>query len=330
MVSRERPPLVAASPEGGKDGSSIESLGGTIYLAPEGFEAELRAELGRDAAPVAPDSRLFFAPGARRASAWAADVWLDPVRVRFGSITDAAKALRSLGGTWSLFPTSHHRRAALISEQLPQADTRPLVFPAPPSSAPRGAFTLLSANEILAAARCTSPFPNGEARFVEDHVRPPSRAYLKLWEAFTLVGRRPPPGARCVDLGSSPGGWTWVIERLGARVISVDKAPIAPALMKLTRVRYVKDSAFALDPASVGRVDWMLSDVICYPSRSAALIERWLVAHPHASFVVTIKLQGETDTSAVRALERVPGARLVHLHHNRHELTWIRVAPEPE
>jgi 23S rRNA (cytidine2498-2'-O)-methyltransferase len=120
-----------------------------------------------------------------------------------------------------------------------------------------------------------------------------------------------------------------VIERLGARVISVDKAPIADRLMKLTRVRYVKDSAFAIDPAGVGRVDWMLSDVICYPSRSASLIERWLGAHPRASFVVTIKLQGEADTSAVRALERVPGARLVHLHHNRHELTWIRVAPEP-
>jgi 23S rRNA (cytidine2498-2'-O)-methyltransferase len=318
------------STESGKDGSSIEPLGGTIYLAPEGFEAELRSELGRGASPVAPDSRLFFAPGARRPSAWAADVWLDPVRIRFGSIADAAKALRSLGRSWSLSPTSHHRRAALISEQLPLVDARPLVFPAPAPAAPapRGAFTLLSANEILAASRCTSPFPNGEARFVEDHVRPPSRAYLKLWEAFTLVGHHPRPGARCVDLGSSPGGWTWVLERLGARVISVDKAPIADALMKLTRVRYVKDSAFAIDPASVGRVDWMLSDVICYPSRSASLIQRWLAAHPHASFVVTIKLQGEADTSAVRALDPVPGARLVHLHHNRHELTWIRVAPE--
>jgi 23S rRNA (cytidine2498-2'-O)-methyltransferase len=326
MVSRGPPD---AGEERGKDGSSIEPLAGAIYLASEGFEAELRAELGRGASPVAPDSRLFFAPGARRPSAWAADVWLDPVRIRFGSIADAAKALRSLGRSWSLSPTSHHRRAALISEQLPLADIRPLVFPAPAPSAPRGSFTLLSANELLAASRCTSPFANGEARFVEDHVRPPSRAYLKLWEAFTLVGHHPRPGARCVDLGSSPGGWTWVIERLGARVISVDKAPIADRLMKLTRVRYVKDSAFAIDPASVGRVDWMLSDVICYPSRSASLIQRWLAVHPHASFVVTIKLQGEADTSAVRALDHVPGARLVHLHHNRHELTWIRVAPEP-
>jgi 23S rRNA (cytidine2498-2'-O)-methyltransferase len=189
---------------------------------------------------------------------------------------------------------------------------------------------LVGPNELLASAPCTSPFPNGEARFVEDHSGPPSRAYLKLWEAFTVAGRHPRPGARCVDLGSSPGGWTWALERLGARVLSVDKAPIDPRLTKLTRVRYLKDSAFALDPnpTKVGRIDWVLSDVICYPERSVRLIERWMTAHPDASFVVTIKLQGATDISPVRVLDGVPGARLVHLHHNRHELTWIRIAPD--
>jgi 23S rRNA (cytidine2498-2'-O)-methyltransferase len=90
----------------------------------------------------------------------------------------------------------------------------------------------------------------------------------------------------------------------------------------------VKDSAFAIEPATVGRIDWVFSDVICYPERSARLIERWLAVHPAASFVVTIKLQGATDTSAVRTLAAMPGARLVHLHHNRHELTWIRLGPE--
>jgi len=180
---------------------------------------------------------------------------------------------------------------------------------------------------MLASADCSSPFPNGEVQFVEDRTAPPSRAYLKLWEAFTIAGRHPRPGDRCVDLGSSPGGWTWALERLGARVISVDKAPIAERLTRLTRVRYVKDSAFAIDPTKVGRVDWLVSDVICYPARAGKLIERWLAAHPGASFVVTIKLQGETDTTPLRDLESIDHARLVHLSHNRHELTWIRLGP---
>ena len=65
---------------------------------------------------------------------------------------------------------------------------------------------MLDPETMLAAAQCTSPFPNGEIGFVEDRIGPPSRAYLKLWEALTLIGSRPGPGERRVDLGSSPGG----------------------------------------------------------------------------------------------------------------------------
>jgi 23S rRNA (cytidine2498-2'-O)-methyltransferase len=42
---------------------------------------------------------------------------------------------------------------------------------------------------------------------------------------------------------------------------------------------------------------------------------------------VTIKLQGETDMAPLRDLAGIEGARLVHLAHNKHELTWIRLAP---
>jgi 23S rRNA (cytidine2498-2'-O)-methyltransferase len=307
----------------------IESIGGVVHLAAPGFEAELAAELGPEAMRFAPAGRLFRAPITPHVPAWAVNTWLDPVRVRFGSISEAATALLGLGHRWALCSTTLHRRAALIAGKLPRLSFPPLVFPSPPPSAPLGAWTLVAPDEIVASARCTSPFPDGEVRFVEDHVRPPSRAYLKLWEAFTLAGRHPRPGDRCVDLGSSPGGWTWALERLGARVISVDKAPIDERLTRLTRVRYVKDSAFAIDPRKVGRVDWLVSDVICYPSRALPLVERWLAAHPGASFVVTIKLQGEIDPAPLRDLAAIAGARLVHLSHNKHELTWIRLAPAP-
>ena len=41
-------------------------------------------------------------------------------------------------------------------------------------------------------------------------------------------------------------------------------------------------------------------------------------------FVCTVKFQGETDHDTARALAAIPGGRLVHLFHNRHELTFIR------
>jgi 23S rRNA (cytidine2498-2'-O)-methyltransferase len=178
---------------------------------------------------------------------------------------------------------------------------------------------------MLAAPHCTSPFPNGEVHFVEDRTGPPSRAYLKLWEALTLIGRRPEPGEVCLDLGSSPGGWSWALQQMGARVISVDKAPLAPAVERLGGMEHRQESAFALDPKTVGQVDWLFSDVVCYPARLLALVERWLAAATCRNFVCTIKFQGPTDHEITRRFAAIPGSRLRRLFHNKHELTWIRV-----
>lgn len=307
-----------------------EPLDGTLYVAPPGYEAELASELGASTSRVTPDGAMLLVRGPTRAAAWAANTWLEPVRIRFTSVDDGAAAVLALGGRdlrWALAPSAFHERAALIAAKLPAVNAKRIAFPSPAPKRAPGSWCLVEEDLIIASARCTSPFANGEPRFVEDHVRPPSRAYLKLWEAFTLAGHTPRPGDRCVDLGSSPGGWTWALERLGARVISVDKAPIDERLTRLTRVRYVQDSAFAIDPSGVGRVHWLVSDVICYPARIVALIQRWLAVHPSAGFVITIKFQGDTDMAPLRELEGIDGSRLVHLHHNKHELTWIRTPP---
>jgi Predicted SAM-dependent methyltransferase len=58
-----------------------------------------------------------------------------------------------------------------------------------------------------------------------------------------------------------------VLAKLGARVIAVDKAPLDPAVAALPGVEIRQASAFALDPAEIGPVDWLFSDVICYPAR---------------------------------------------------------------
>jgi 23S rRNA (cytidine2498-2'-O)-methyltransferase len=182
---------------------------------------------------------------------------------------------------------------------------------------------LLDATTILAAADCASPFPHGEVRFVEDRAGPPNRAYLKLWEALTLIDRRPQPGELCLDLGASPGGWSWVLAKLGARVIAVDKAPLEPEVGRLPGIDFHRASAFSIEPASIGPVDWLFSDVICYPARLLALVERWRAAGLARNLLCTLKFQGETDHATARRFAAIPGSRLMHLHHNKHELTWI-------
>lgn len=295
--------------------------GSTAYLAAEGYEAELAHELG---SVERRHGRLLVAAGAPRPAAWAVNVWRDPQEIEIPSIGAAAAKLRAFQRNWAVYAPVFHRRAVLIQEKLPKVSAKPLVFGTPPPAAPLGSWTLLDAGTLFAAPSCTSPFPHGEARFVEDREGPPSRAYLKLWEALTLIGRCPAPGEFCVDLGSSPGGWSWALARMGARVLSVDKAPLAPAVACLPGVEYRAESAFALDPRAVGPVDWLFCDVVCYPERLLRLVERWLAAGTCRNFVCTIKFQGVTDHAVTRRFAALPGGQLRHLFHNRHELTWSR------
>ena len=301
---------------------SAERLDATGYLAAEGFTDELVHELGtvREV-----HDRLVICDGPPRDAAWAQNVWLEPTLLEVESIGDAARQLRALQRNWALYSVACHRRAALVESKLPHVSARPIEPYSPLPSAPLGGWTMLEPDRVLCSPRCSSPFPHGEVRFVEDRQGPPSRAYLKLWELFTLLGTRPAPGERCVDLGSAPGGWTWVLSELGAEVLSVDKAELTAELAARPHVEHRRASAFSLDPTEVGSVDWLLSDVICYPSRLLALVERWLAAGTCRRFVCTLKFQGETDHETAARFAAIPGSRLVHLSHNRHELTWYRL-----
>lgn len=302
-----------------------EPLDQTVYLAPRAALAELVDELG-DVTDVLAE-RLVFAPGPPRPVTWAQNVWLEPREIPIASIGDGARALREIQRNWHLFDVERHvRRANLIAERLPHVSARPLAFPTPPPSAPLGAWTLLDRDRLLASPRCSTPVPDGRVVFEEDRVGPPSRAYLKLWEALTRWGRRPGPGDRCIDLGSSPGGWTWALAELGADVLSVDKAPLDPRVADHPGVTSVADSAFALDPAALavdGPLDWLVCDVACYPERLLALVERWLDARAARHFVCTIKLQGATDADVLERFAAIGGSRVLHLWHNRHEATWL-------
>lgn len=293
----------------------------TGYFAPIDKKEYLRKELKNITQEY---DRLFVAEGPVQNVHWAQNIWFDVQILPFTSISDAARKLKQLQRLWSFYPYKNIRRGELISAQLPYFSPKPISFPTKLPEAPLGCWTLLDANTLLAAAVCSSPFSQGEMHFIESKV-PPSRAYLKLWEVFTRLGKMPKPSETCLEVGASPGSWTWVLQQLGANVIAVDRAALAPAIAKLPRVRFLQQDAFSLTPKDLPKVDWIFSDVICYPEKLLEWIKIWLKDSPESNFVCTIKFQGEEGHKFIEEFEQIEGSQIVHLFHNKHELTWIRL-----
>jgi 23S rRNA (cytidine2498-2'-O)-methyltransferase len=160
--------------------------------------------------------------------------------------------------------------------------------------------------------------------FQEDKIMPPSRAYLKLWEFFTVYAPDVKPQGVALDVGSSPGGWTWVLRTMNLdKIISVDKAPIEKRIMDLGQIEFRGESAFGLDPNDFDEIEWFCSDIICYPERLLNLVKRFMDAGKVKNFVCTLKYQAQTDWESTLKFLEIPNSRIVHLHHNKHEVTWF-------
>ncbi len=210
--------------------------------------------------------------------------------------------------------------SVLLVQLLATTRERLLVSAAAPRTLARGGMDL-------------APWPAGAPPVADDRA-PPSRAYRKLEEAFQWMGAAPRAGQTCVDLGAAPGSWTVMAARRGARVIAVDRAPLAPEVARLLGVTTFAGNAFTYEPPRP--VDWLLSDVVCEPARAIALCDEWLGQARCRHLVVTIKFKGRDHYDALAALEpiltraRPAFSRIKHLAHNKNEVTvMVRDAGQP-
>ena len=252
----------------------------------------------------------------------------EPFFLAFNSIGEAAGELKKIQRNWAGSQYQFFRRSALIQEKLPYINLKDKTFPVQIPQSPMGFYTLISQNEILASAKTSSVLPAGKISFVEDHINPPSRAYLKLQESLTLAkiffnASLPEQGQKCFEAGACPGGWTWVLAGLGANIIAVDRSPLDSRLMQNPLVEFKAHDAFTLAPKDIGPCDWVFSDVICYPSRLLEWARKWLDSCLVKNMICTIKMQGKLDWESARRFEEIPNSRVVHLNYNKHELTWI-------
>ena len=157
---------------------------------------------------------------------------------------------------------------------------------------------------------------------------PPYLSSAQLHTQTQVRARSPSPAPRYEvrnqSLLAAPGGWTWVLASLGASVRAVDKAALDPRVAAMPGVEAVIESAFALPPEPV---DWLVCDVIAYPARLLALVQRWIAAGAARRIVCSVKFQGATDHDTAAEFAALPGGVLRHLHHNKHELTFFWQRP---
>jgi 23S rRNA (cytidine2498-2'-O)-methyltransferase len=108
----------------------------------------------------------------------------------------------------------------------------------------------------------------------------PSRSTLKLEEALHLFLSEKDwttllkPGSHAVDLGASPGGWSWQFASRGMRVTAVDNGGMDGQLLRSGRVRHIRGDGFTFSPQCP--VEWMVCDIVEQPSRIARLAAQWL------------------------------------------------------
>jgi len=293
----------------------------TVYVAKPEYLAELCAEIEDVSFTI---DNLVFSSRRLANPCFALDLWFNPVVVNVVSISEAVARLRQAGKFWFLNPLTHIRRSRLIAEQLRKLPPLPRSFPIEEPLPEIGCFSLLDHNTLLYATQRWKKWPLGHCHFIEDRVNPPNRAYLKLWEALSLLANKPAPGETALDLGAAPGGWTSVLQSLGTQVTAVDKAPLDPRIAALPGVSFLQQSAFALEPQDWDKkLDWLVCDLACYPERLYALLHKWLAADKAKHYLFTIKLQGDTNLQMIQQFKDIPGSRTLHLFHNKHEATFF-------
>ncbi len=326
------------------------------WLCRPGFEDLLARELaacGGEARTVAPGLLAGNADARPPAGGWAFAVADYPQLAPFagesvnalgGALADwLAEALRgeTVDAPWPCVFTAVDgvpglgRRAAAVERAFHEKLARRLgrvarlavgEAPATPGRA-RGLFVLLTGFETMFASR--DAWLGGQRRMADDPGAP-SRSYLKVEEAYGLLGRQPEPGELVCDLGAAPGGWTYSAARRGARVVAVDNGPLKGGALDHPLVEHLRQDAFAFRPRAGQAYDWLFCDLVEEPHHVLrGIVEPWLAGRWCRRFVVVLKF-GRTDAVALLQELRAPGGVLAHLapgalvrhmHHNRDEFT---------
>lgn len=203
----------------------------------------------------------------------------------------------------------------------------------------RGLFVFFTDFDRALVAR--DAWVHGPRRMADDP-QAPSRSYLKVEEAYVVLGRAPRAGESVCDLGAAPGGWSYSAAKHGARVLAIDNGPLKGGALDHPQIAHRREDAFKFTPsfagASDGRsamdggFDWLFCDLVEDPHHVLRhIVEPWLERRWCRHFVVNLKF-GRVDPIGLLRELRAPGSvlsqrgrdtRICHLYHDREEFTVV-------
>lgn len=274
---------------------------------------ELRGESVNALAAAVADFFLTRLRGERIEAAWPS-VWLGPQElVGLGRRIGAVEA--AFG---ELLKKKLARVAKLATTDLPRA-----------AGAVRGLFVFFVDFGRAYVAR--EAFVHGPRRMADDPLAP-SRSYLKVEEAYLVLGREPQPGETVCDLGAAPGGWSYSAAKRGARVVAVDNGPLKGGALDHPQIEHRREDAFKFVPPAGGSFDWLFCDLVEEPHHVVRhILEPWLARRWCRHFVVNLKF-GRVDAIALLRELRAANSpltthaahfRIQHLYHDREEFTLV-------
>lgn len=344
------------------EAQALRARGGVLALCQPGFEAECRAELSLAGPTECGEvSAGAFAAGAvvvpgqepsRPSGGWCFPQVLAPIaaELKAPSVNSAARALvagfsewirgERLEGAWpclfrcaAVDGLSAHASAVQaeflrqLRERLARVSRLAVVDAPRGDGLHAGLLVFFTAKGEAVLAR---HFWQGGQRRMADDPAAPSRSYLKIEEAFQILGVEPAQGESVVDLGAAPGGWSYSAAKRGARVVAVDNGPLKGGALGHPLIQHLREDAYSHRPAAP--VDWLLCDLVDDPHEVWRLATRWIEHGWCRRFVVNLKC-GRADAARLLAELRAPhgllrdrcggGWAVRHLHHDRDEITVL-------
>jgi 23S rRNA (cytidine2498-2'-O)-methyltransferase len=240
----------------------------------------------------------------------------------FQTVPEVVGLGRRAGGVekafFELLRKKLNRIAKLASPELPRG-----------AGKVRGLFVFFADFGRVFAAR--EAVLGGQRRMADDDAAP-SRSYLKVEEAYIVLGREPAAGETVVDLGAAPGGWSYSAAKRGAKVIAVDNGPLKGGALDHPLIEHRLEDAFKLRPTDGETYDWLFCDMVEEPHHVMQnIVTPWLANGWCRRFVINLKF-GHVDPLALQREIRADGSpfvrhaadfRIRHLYHDREEFTVV-------